>query len=55
MEILQDNKNRISKTLFVFLIVLTAYFAVKIFSELKKDSLLGENATPETISFSGYG
>ena len=40
---------------FVLLVVLSVYFAVKIISEIKKDSLLGENATPATISFSGHG
>ena len=34
---------------------MSVYFAVKIFSEIKKDSLLGESATPATISFSGHG
>lgn len=55
MEILEENKRRISKVLFVLLIILSAYFAVKIFSELKKDSLLGESSQPATISFSGHG
>ena len=41
--------------LFIFLIVVSVYLAVRIYSELKKDSLLGENATPATISFSGHG
>jgi len=55
MEILQENKNRISKALFVLVIILSVYFAVKIISEIKKDSMLGESATPATISFSGHG
>jgi hypothetical protein len=55
MEILEVNKNKIFNMLLVFLIVVSAYFAVKIVSEIKKDSLLGENATPATISFSGHG
>jgi hypothetical protein len=55
MEILEENKNKVWKMLSVFLIVFSVYFAVKIFSEIKKDSLLGENATPATISFSGHG
>ena len=41
--------------LLVFLIVISAYFAVKIVSEIKKDSMLGESTTPATISFSGHG
>ena len=55
MEILEVNRNKIFNMLLVFLIVVSVYFAVKIVSEIKKDSLLGENATPATISFSGHG
>jgi uncharacterized protein YggE len=55
METLEQNKNRISQVLFILAIILSLYYAVKIFSEIKKDSLLGESATPATISFSGHG
>lgn len=55
MEILEENKKRIFQVLFVFIIILSVYFAVKIFSEIKKSSLLGESSTPATISFSGHG
>lgn len=55
MEILEQNKKRISQTLFVFLIILSVYFVVLIISEIKKDNMLGESATPATISFSGHG
>jgi uncharacterized protein len=55
MEILEVNRNKIFNMLLIFLIVVSAYFVVKIVSEIKKDSLLGENATPATISFSGHG
>ncbi len=55
MENLEESKNKILKVSFVLLIILSTYFAVKIFSEIKKNSLLGESATPATISFSGHG
>jgi uncharacterized protein YggE len=55
MEILEENKNKVWKMLFVFLIVFSVYFAVKIFSEIKKDSLLGQSSQLATISFSGHG
>jgi uncharacterized protein YggE len=55
MEIPEENKKKLFKALFVLLIILSAYFAVKIFSEIKKDSLLGESPSPATISFSGHG
>ena len=41
--------------MFVLIVILSAYFAVRIISEIKKDQLLGENPTPATISFSGHG
>lgn len=55
MEIPEENKKKILKALLVLLIILSAYFAVRIFSEIKKDSLLGESTSPATISFSGHG
>lgn len=36
-------------------IIASIYFAVKVYSEIKSVSILGENATPATISFSGHG
>lgn len=48
-------KSRLVKAGFVLLVILSVYFAARIISELKKDSLLGESATPATISFSGHG
>src|SRR3989338_3138539 len=55
METLDYYKKKIFKVLFVLLIILSAYFAVKIFSEIKKDSMLGQSLEPATISFSGHG
>ena len=55
MEIIEENKKRMFQVLGVLLIVLSVYFAVKIFSEIKKDSMLGESTQPATISFSGHG
>ncbi len=55
MEIPEENKKRIFQALFVLVIILSVYYAVKIFSEIKKDSILGESSQPATISFSGHG
>ena len=55
MDIQEENKKMLFKTLFVLMVVLSAYFAVKIFSEIKKNSMLGQSSTPTTISFSGHG
>lgn len=55
MEILEENKKKFFKMLCVLMIVLSAYLLVQIYSEIQKDSMLGENATPATISFSGHG
>ncbi|MEK7539197.1 MAG: SIMPL domain-containing protein [Patescibacteria group bacterium] len=55
MEILEENKKRIFQALFILIVILSVYFAVKIFSEIKKNNMLGENTTPATISFSGHG
>ncbi|KKR62579.1 hypothetical protein A2643_01115 [Candidatus Nomurabacteria bacterium RIFCSPHIGHO2_01_FULL_39_220] len=55
METLEQNKNKLFKVSFILIVILSAYFAVKIFSEIKKDSMLGESATPATISFYGHG
>ena len=48
-------KSRLVKAGFILLVILSVYFAVRIISEIKKDSLLGESTTPATISFSGHG
>ena len=55
MEILEENKRKLFKMLFVLAVIFSVYYAVKIFSEIKKDSLLGESSQPATISFSGHG
>ena len=55
METLEQHKTKIFKVLFIFIIVLSVYFAVKIFGEIKKGSMLGESATPATIVLSGHG
>jgi uncharacterized protein len=55
MEILEENRKKFFKMLFILMIVLSAYFAVKIFSEIKKDNMLGQSTSPATISFSGHG
>jgi uncharacterized protein YggE len=55
MEILEQNKKRIGQGLFVLVIILSIYFAVKTLGEIKKMHELGESPTPATISFSGHG
>jgi len=55
METIEENKKRIFQVLGVLIIVLSVFYAVKIFSEIKKVSLLGESTQPATISFSGHG
>ena len=55
METLEENKKKFFKILFILMVILSVYFAVKIFSEIKKDSMLGQSPTPATISFSGHG
>lgn len=55
METTEESKKRFFKFLFVLAVILAAYFAVKMVYEIKKTSLLGESATPATISFSGHG
>jgi hypothetical protein len=55
MDTLEMNKGRVVKVLFILITILSAYFAVRIFSEIKKDSMLGESSVPATISFSGHG
>ncbi len=55
METMENNKKKFFKMLSALAVVLVIYFAVKTIYEIKKTSLLGENATPATISFSGHG
>jgi len=55
MEIFNNEQSKVSKAFLVLIIILSAYFAVRIFSEIKKDSMLGESNQPATISFSGHG
>lgn len=55
MEILEESKKKFFKGLFVLMIILSAYLLVMIFSELKKDSVIGDSTQPATISFSGHG
>jgi uncharacterized protein YggE len=55
MDTLEKNKKRVFSALTILLIIFSIYCIVKIYSEIKKDSMLGENTTPATISFSGHG
>jgi len=58
MEILEQNKKRIGYALFalfVLLIILSVYFAIKIFSDIKNGGLGDGDVQPATISFSGHG
>jgi len=55
MEMLEENRKKFFKMLFIFMIVLSVYLAVKIFSEIEKSSMLGQSSTPATISLSGHG
>ncbi len=55
MEILEQNKKRVSQGLFVLIVILSAFFAVKILSEVRGGHFRGGNETPSTISFSGHG
>lgn len=55
METLEENKKMFFRVLGVLAVVLVVYLAVKIIYEVKKTSLLGEDTTPATISFSGHG
>lgn len=55
MEILEENKKRIGKVLFILLVLLCVYFAVQIFRDIKETNMLGQSTEPTTISFSGHG
>jgi uncharacterized protein YggE len=56
MEILNNEKPRVAKGLFILIIILSAYFAVKIVTEVKSYQFIG-GGTPatNTISFDGTG
>ena len=55
MDTLENNKKRLYKALIVLVIILSAYSAVLIYSEIRKDAAIGEASEPATISFSGHG
>jgi uncharacterized protein YggE len=55
METLEEGRRKFFKVLFVVAVFLVIFLAVKTIYEIKKTSLLGENPTPATISFSGHG
>ncbi len=55
MEILEENKRKLLKGLYVLAIILSFYFAVQIVGENKTYSMLGESTQPATISFAGHG
>lgn len=55
METLEQNKKILFQTLAVFAVILSIFFLVKIFGEIKAVSLLGGSTEPATISFSGHG
>ncbi len=48
-------KKRVWQGLSMLMIILTAFFIIKIYSEIKKTSMLGESDVPATISFTGHG
>ena len=55
MEILNNQKSYLTKAILIFVVIVSLYFVVKIFAEMKSYSLLGESDQPATISFSGHG
>ena len=55
METLEKNKSNLYRAGIILFFILSAYFAVKIYSELRKESMLGESTTPAMISFTGHG
>jgi hypothetical protein len=55
MEIQEEVKNKLVKVFIVLVIILSVYFVVKIFSEIKEANMIGESNQPATISFSGHG
>ncbi|MDO8686596.1 MAG: SIMPL domain-containing protein [Candidatus Berkelbacteria bacterium] len=55
MENLTKEKSNLMKVGFVLAIIVSVFFAVKVYGEIKEASLLGESTVPATISFSGHG
>jgi len=56
METLEGNKIKMFKGLFVLVVILSVYFTVKTFGDIRGGHLTGNrNDTPATISFSGHG
>jgi len=55
MDTLEKNKKIVLQVLAVLAIVLSIFFIVKIYGEIKTIGMLGGSSEPATISFSGYG
>lgn len=55
MEIPEKSKKNLFKILSVLLVVLSIYFVVKTFGEIKRGGMLGQSSELATISFSGHG
>jgi uncharacterized protein YggE len=56
MEILNSEKSNLVKAIIVLMIILSLYFLIKTFSEIKNYSLIGAGTTTtNTISFNGKG
>lgn len=55
MEIPEENKKRLLKLVSVFLIILSVYFVVKIFTQIRSPYMFRGSVAPATISFSGHG
>jgi uncharacterized protein YggE len=50
-----EEKKKLFKILFVLFSVMSLFVVVKIYSEIKKVSMLGESAQPTVISVAGHG
>ncbi len=56
METLESNKIKMFKGLFVLVVILSVYFTVKTFGDIRGGRMMWDrNDTPATISFSGHG
>ena len=54
--VFENNKKRISAAVFVFMIIISLFFAVKTFNELKKSEYIGRNENVQSmISVAGKG
>ncbi|MBU3968946.1 SIMPL domain-containing protein [Patescibacteria group bacterium] len=52
----ENNKDKVSKAIFVFVIVVSVFFAVKVINELKSSSYIGrEGSMQSTINVEGKG